>query len=251
MIIPKLKDYTPIDYRKWIIGDDARKGVNIKRLNLLSSKELEILEEAIPFQDQRNDPGQGEIVAYFAIQLLKYIQGDREITVPAAILHDIGFYGCDPNAWKNLVKSGGNTESEANRRPHQNRGLILAGRILEKVGYPERYNNDIADIIGDHDTRKLPVTDNGKIVRASDLLWRVTYPMLQQYHPCASPKETLEKLENKSIYMPEPHNLGEIETQIGRVELVNTLFFKFSDEAQKLLRPKYEQELEKIVESYK
>ena len=41
--------YTPINYRDWIVGDEARSGINIKKLKILTSEEHKILEEAIPF----------------------------------------------------------------------------------------------------------------------------------------------------------------------------------------------------------
>ena len=179
-----LSSYQPIDYRNWVLGDEARKGVNIKRLNVLTQKEIELFDEAVHYQDQRNDPGHGEQTVYSALKLLDYIPGNRNITVPAAIFHDTGWYGNDPDAWKKLCEANKDNlkslDDEANRRPHQNRGIMVAGRIFQKLDFPdEKYHFEIADIIGDHDTRKLPTTESGKIVRAADLLWRVTYPHAQ------------------------------------------------------------------------
>lgn len=246
-----IKNYTHIDYREWIIGNQARNGINIKRLNILNKKELEILNKAIPYQDARNDPGQAEIVAYFSIKLIGYLKGIREVVVPSAILHDIGFYFTnDPFAWKKLVNSGSNTETEAVRRPHQNSGLILAGKILEKVNYPEKYFREIADIIGDHDTRKLPATESGKIVRASDLLWRVTLPCLKSYFPNTSPKEALTRIEDTTFKLPETHKLGDIETKIARLELVNTVVFNFGEKSFDLLKKDYKRELNTIIKYY-
>ena len=96
-----LNSYNPIDYSKWVVGDEARTGVNI--LHLLNEKERAIWDMAIPFQDQRDDPGQGEMVTYFAIQLLNYMEGRREIVVPAAMLHDTGWYAMNID-WKNLLQ---------------------------------------------------------------------------------------------------------------------------------------------------
>ncbi|MBU0466795.1 MAG: hypothetical protein KJ718_01365 [Nanoarchaeota archaeon] len=243
----KLEDYGPIDYRTWILGDKAREGANIKKSNILTSEELKIWDESIKYQDQRNDPGQGEIVTYFVIKLLNYLKGKREVAVPAAILHDTGFYGEDPTAWKKLVNSGANTDTEEHRRPHQNRGCLIAGRVLENANYPEEYHNEIADIIGDHDTRKLPTTDSGKIVRAADLLWRVTYPCVQIYLPELSVKHALTKLEKTSLNLKSPHTLGETEKQIARIELANTLLFKFGKAAHQVLQENYLKELNKVL----
>ena len=51
-----IKTYKPLDYKIWILGNEARKGVNIKRLGILSKEELQIWNESIPYQDQRDDP---------------------------------------------------------------------------------------------------------------------------------------------------------------------------------------------------
>ena len=134
-------DYQPIDYRTWILGDKAREGVNIKRLGILNEEELKIVDESYPYQDARNDPGHWEFSTCLAFGFLDYFPGNREIAVVETMLHDIGWYGNDPNAWKRLVEKHKDNlqalEGEETRRPHQNRGILLAGRILEKTSSPE------------------------------------------------------------------------------------------------------------------
>ncbi len=227
--------YIPIDYAAWILGNEAREGANLRRLNLLNEEELQIWNGSLPYQDQRNDPGHGEMTAYFALKLLDYLPGDRKIAVPAAMLHDTGWYGNDPAAWKRLVDKNKDNlqalESEANRRPHQNRGILIASRLLEKAGYFERnpmsYGLEIADIIGDHDTRKLPPSDNGKIVRAADLLWRVTYPHLMIYMENEGLENISERI-GESVFSAEIiHHLGAVGERIARIEFANTLSFRF------------------------
>lgn len=247
----KLIEYKPLDYKTWILGDEARRGINIKRLNLLTDEELQIWKESVKYQDQRSDPGHGEMTAYFGLKLLDYISGNRKIVVPAAILHDTGWYGIDPNSWKKLVnankKNLKSLDSEINRRPHQNRGILIAGKVLEKTGYLERnpfsYGLQIADIIGDHDTRKLPINDDGKIVRTADLIWRVTYPALQTYIPNEPIKEVLRIMKETCL---SESDLGDIGTKIARIELVNTFYFKFSKQALSFLKKEFEQELKQI-----
>src|SRR3989344_5660711 len=239
-----LSGYQEIPYRIWVSGDKAREGGNIRHFLNLNDKELHIWDTAIPYQDQREDPGQAELVTYFAIQLLKYIKADRNIVVPAAMMHDIGWYKTDVNEWKNSVKTG-QTEGEMKRRPHQNRGIGLAGRILEKVGYPEEYHFPIFDIIGDHDTRLLPTTIEGQIVRDADLLWRITYPCSMIYHKNVNAEELLDKFENpKNIrnlkqgveLEPNVSDLSPIALEIARIEVVNTMRYRFPKEAEELLK---------------
>lgn len=247
------KNYKPIDYRKWVIGNKARKGVNIKKLGILNQEELKIWDAAIPYQDQRDDPGQGEMVTIFAHELLKYYPADRGVAILGAIVHDIGQYGCDPDAWKKLVISGGDTEAISKRLPHQIRGSLLAGRIFEKIKYPnEKAQLEIADIIGDHDTRFLPTTNSGEIVRGADLLWRVTLPCLETYYKEKGVKEAYEIIQQDSIYMNPPKSLRKIEKQIGRIELANTLHYKFGNKVYDLLKKgNYGKELKKIVDFYR
>ena len=226
------------------MGDKAREGINLINLGLLNSKELEIWKEAIPYQDQREDPGQAELVTYFAIQLLNYVKADRNIVVPAAMMHDIGFYKTDVNELKSSVKSG-QTEGEMKRRPHQNRGIGLAGRILERVGYPEEYHFPIFDVIGDHDTRLLPTTVEGQVVRDADLLWRITYPCLKVYLKDKDAEEVLKSFEKSCRNLkpglelePSEFDLSPIALEIARKEVVNTIKYRFPKEANELLKQK-------------
>tara|TARA_Y100000294_G_scaffold176530_1_gene199184 strand:+ start:741 stop:1250 length:510 start_codon:yes stop_codon:yes gene_type:complete len=153
--------------------------------------------------------------------------------------------------WKRLVDSGGDTESEANRRPHQNRGILLAGKVLNEIGYPDDYLCEIADIIGDHDTRRLPTTESGKVVRAADYLWRVTLPCLNIYFGKAKPNEAFERMESSALTRPQPFNLDNHALSIGRIELVNTMVHKFGEQCHGLLKDKgYEKELDKILKFY-
>lgn len=128
---------------------------------------------------------------------------------------------------------------------------MVAGRIFQKIGFPnEKYHFEIADIIGDHDTRKLPTTDSGRIVRTADLLWRVTYPQTQIYMANETPENLLKRVGEICLEGEKTH-LGEIGIQIAKLELVNTMVFKFEkDKTAKVLKKEYEKELEKIASFY-
>ena len=164
------------------------------------------------------------------------MKADRKIVVPAAMMHDIGFYKTDVNEWKNSVKTG-QTEGEMKRRPHQNRGIGLAGRILEKVNYPEEYHFPIFDIIGDHDTRLLPTTVEGQVVRDADMLWRITYPCSMIYHPNLGPYELIDKFEDHKnirnlklgVQQESDFDLSQIALKIARREVANTIKFRYSE----------------------
>ena len=67
-----VESYIPIDYRTWILGDEARQGINIKRLNILTPQELKLWEASEQYHDARDDAGHAEVVTYFSTILLPY-----------------------------------------------------------------------------------------------------------------------------------------------------------------------------------
>lgn len=166
-----------IDYRKW---DFSGKGVNI--LPFLTPKEQVIWNAAFPFQDKRDDHGQGEVVTYFALELLRTIPAQREVVIPAAILHDTGFGRIDNPAktHRDAVESG-ILGTPAYRQVHQDKGVEVAKEILLSVGYPVECRQPICDIIADHDTRLKEPTLEGKVMMDADVLWRFTIPHRKAY----------------------------------------------------------------------
>jgi len=249
-----IEEYIPINYQDWVLGNEARGGVNIKGLGVLTQKELELWNYSAHYQDQRNDPGHGEISTLLGIRLLDYLPGVREVVVPSIIFHDTGWYGNDPDVWKRLVElNKGNLkvlDSEELRRPHQNRGIMVAGRCFNQIGYPsEGYHFEIADIIGDHDTRKLPTTDSGRIMRIADLLWRVTCPHAQIYMANWNPEDILKRVGETCLEGEKAH-LGEVGLRIGKLEFVSTMYFKFGEKVGRVLLPEYKEELERVSNIY-
>jgi len=77
-----IDEYVPIDYRNWLLGDEARKGVNLRRSGALTSDELLLWESSLSYQDQRDDPGHAEMSTLLGIRLLDYLPGIREVVVP-------------------------------------------------------------------------------------------------------------------------------------------------------------------------
>ena len=52
-----------------------------------------IKKEAKHMQDLRDDKGHAETVTFFAEKLCRIFNANENIIIPAAILHDIGYYG--------------------------------------------------------------------------------------------------------------------------------------------------------------
>ncbi|HYD03369.1 MAG TPA: hypothetical protein VEC16_03655 [Alphaproteobacteria bacterium] len=275
-----LDNYEIIDYSTFKYKDESKKGANIRDKLLQfpnGQKYLDIWNESYNFRGQRRDPEQEEQVTRFAMELLKYEEGNPDVVIPAAMLHDTGFYfEKDKNAWKANVNAGGATEGEAKRRPHQNRGILLATQILTKTGYPEEYLCEIADIIGDHDTRLLSTTPSGVLMREADYLWRITYTDMRHYFTDKSIRWNFDRMtgglvhedgdkkgqpiESICLYNKAPFNLREAATGIGRVELINSLYVRAMqtypmEEQQKSLDdfdaiPGYKEEKFHVAQSY-
>ncbi len=251
-MISQIRNYHLIDYRVWILGKETTEGINLKKEDILTEKEWDFWQDCTDFLDQRNDFGHAEITMHFAMFLLKHYPGDRNVVFPAALLHDLGFYYTeDKSAWKKRVDSGLPTSGEEARRPHQNRGCLIAGRILERSGYPEKYHAEVADIIGDHDTMLLQATESGNIVMAADMLWRITLICMNIYRNDYSAEETLMKGEETTFNKKPIKELGEFALAIGRLELANTVFYKFGRDGEEALKKHgYSEELELIKKFY-
>ena len=139
-------NYSPIDYRTWILGAKARDGINIKELTLLNNGETRLFDyfstkDGKFNQDLRDDPGQAEYVTNFTLDLLQYSPGsERKIAVTAAITHDTGWEMEDPTAWKKLMYTMTAEEQEDKkeelRREHQEKGGDNLIKATSAVNYP-------------------------------------------------------------------------------------------------------------------
>ncbi len=160
--------YKPIDYSTW---DFSGKGKNI--VNFLNDVEMKIWNDAHQYQDKRQDKGHAEVVTYFALELLKHIDGNREIVTPAAILHDIGWSQMFDEERK-LFRTPIFTKYEpVLRERHQEEGVKLAKKLLKK--YSQKFMPEILEIISKHDTRKGFYSKEDGVVRDADKLWRFTF----------------------------------------------------------------------------
>jgi HD superfamily phosphodiesterase len=135
----------------------------------------EIWKLALPYQDQRDDPGHAKITLKYAQELLFREKGNEDVIIPAIILHDIG--------WSQLIKgrrilvfakSAREEDKLEVQLEHQNESVKLATNILQKVNYPEELTGEILEIISQHDTRKGFISNNDGLVRDADKLWRTS-----------------------------------------------------------------------------
>jgi len=166
--------YKSIDYKNWNFNG---KGLNI--LKDISSTEKKIWKIALPFQDKRGNIGHTEFVTYFAIKLNNYLKGNRNITIPAAILHDVGWGQLTKKELKQFYLPNWKDFEPELRKRHQEEGIKLAKKLLNKINYSQNQINEILEIILQHDTRIGFFSKNDGIVRDADKLWRFTLPLFR------------------------------------------------------------------------
>jgi hypothetical protein len=128
---------------------------------------------ARPYQDQRDDPGHAEVALYYAQLLVRYEKGDRDIIIPAIILHDVGYSQIPKERrMKIFDRKAKRLERLGVQYEHQIEGILLARKILEQANYPPDKVGEILQIISQHDTRKGFVSKNEGLTRDADKLWR-------------------------------------------------------------------------------
>lgn len=97
-------------------------------------------------------------VTSFAEEILLGEEGDEDVVIAAAILHDIGI----PVAEKKYGSSAGHYQEVE--------GPIIAREILRKHGYEKPFIEHVCEIIGNHHSPRSVNTLNFKIVYDADLL---------------------------------------------------------------------------------
>lgn len=173
-----MKDYQLIDYQHW---DFHGKGRNID--SMMDSPEKLIWNSALPLQDKRNDKGHAEFVTYFALKLLEQIPAQRNIVVPAAILHDTGWNQMSKTELELFYDKNWQRYEPVLRARHQEEGARVAEETLIQVNriFPNSNVPHILEIISQHDTRNGFYSTEDGVMRDADKLWRFTLPHLDLY----------------------------------------------------------------------
>nr|WP_321514126.1 HD domain-containing protein [uncultured Pseudodesulfovibrio sp.] len=128
---------------------------------------------ALPYQDKRDDAGHAFITLEFAKQLVDLEQGNKDVVLPAIILHDTGWSQLSRAEWQVVFSSEKTPEDEMTvRLRHQEEGVKIARQVLHQVNYPEHLIVDILEIIAEHDTRQGFISKDEGLVRDADKLWR-------------------------------------------------------------------------------
>lgn len=124
-------------------------------------------------QDLRDDKGHAEIVTLFAKKLCEIFKANEDIVIPAAILHDIGYFGMDKNLISEMMAKKLSEEQEKKIKiEHMERGAKFAEQILCEINYEQKLIKEIVFIIRRHDSNEACDSVEEKIVRDADKLAR-------------------------------------------------------------------------------
>jgi HD superfamily phosphodiesterase len=129
-----------------------------------------IFERAKPFLRTRKNLIHSQIALRYALKLLQSEKGDKDVVIPAVLLHDVGWKTIPQNL--QLTAFGPNPSNPHLVRVHEVEGAKIAEAILKEFHYPPKKIKEISRIIRGHDSRKRPISQNDRIVKDSDKLWR-------------------------------------------------------------------------------
>lgn len=152
----------------------------IRKKNL-PAKYLKIWKKSLPFL-QKGRPGDAEHAKEVVEIILNYrgpLKLNKDILVPAAIMHDIGHCAILPEHFAFIT---GETKIRNGKLVHMLAGAKIAHDILTSVKYPPQLTVEIVDIISMHDAdqlegvdiKKIYTSDNKKIFHDIDSLDRYT-----------------------------------------------------------------------------
>lgn len=99
-------------------------------------------------------------------------EADRDVVLPAIILHDTGWSRVPEGEVLEAIRPGGD-------RPdlvilHEKEGAAIATEVLAELGRDPAHIAEIVEIIDGHDSRLTALSLNDSLVKDADKLWRLT-----------------------------------------------------------------------------
>ena len=140
-------------------------------LEKIESPFRKIFELAVPFLKTRLNLPHTYIVYQYGQLLLKEEGGSPEITIPACILHDVGWSAVPEDQQSRAY--GPNIQDFEARRKHEVEGVSIAREILSQAGYNGSLAKKILEIIDGHDTTTHARSLEDAITKDSDKLFRL------------------------------------------------------------------------------
>lgn len=99
-------------------------------------------------------------------------EADRDIVLPAIILHDTGWSRVPVDEVLEAIRPGGGRHDLVIR--HEKEGAAIAADVLGRLGHDPARVERIVEIIDGHDSRKTSLSLEDSLVKDADKLWRLT-----------------------------------------------------------------------------
>ncbi|MFC1862920.1 HD domain-containing protein [Thermodesulfobacteriota bacterium] len=184
----------------------------------LNETEKKIYQLAKPFLCVMDNDLHTQDVIDLSFRLLSKEGGERNIVIPAAILHDVGYSMVPEEIRVSGRRPGGDIKLV---RMHESEGVRIASDILDKIADDSLPVNEILEIIDGHDTRKDAISINDKIVKDADKLSRysATFWIIVE-RARIDPKTLCKNLESRAqkwFYLPSSREIAN-EKLIQRME---------------------------------
>ena len=101
-----------------------------------------------------------------------HADADRDVVLPAIILHDTGWSRVPEHEVLEAIRPGGGRHDLVVR--HEKEGAEIAAGILARLGREPAHVAEVVDIIDGHDTRLTALSLNDALMKDADKLWRLT-----------------------------------------------------------------------------
>ncbi|RYP87738.1 HD domain-containing protein [Nocardioides guangzhouensis] len=99
-------------------------------------------------------------------------EADRDVVLPAIILHDTGWSRVPEGEVLEAIRPGGGRHDLVVR--HEKEGAAIAAGVLSRLGRDPAYVARVVDIVDGHDTRREALSLDDALVKDADKLWRLT-----------------------------------------------------------------------------
>lgn len=99
-------------------------------------------------------------------------EADRDVVLPAIILHDTGWSQVRPDEVLEAIRPGAARRDLVIR--HEKEGAAIAAEVLEQLGHDPVRIERIVEIIDGHDSRLISLSIEDSLVKDADKLWRLT-----------------------------------------------------------------------------
>ncbi len=167
--------FTPVDGMGGDMKGFTKEEMKMLKKHFDADPRLKALwEKSFAFQHARGDGRHAENVIYFTAKLLEHgKEAEAQVALPAAIIHDIGWYWMTPEEHRDGLPYGTPPEIlKKTKKKHEELGVKNGRRLLQESGYTQEEIKRIIEIVDGHDTRAECLSPSDGIMRDADRLTR-------------------------------------------------------------------------------